>query len=192
MEYVWAEYESLYEQLHAITEEDQAERDRDDFNAFQDRYSDVHGRADNAIENDRSTEEARLKALASKQKVQQYQAGWKAAHTRIEKTLEDIETSLGGEAIATLEELEDEEGQLRQVQAGLEESARLVDAIISKDPAQTDAMKDSEAAKTVSADSKIRPCRKHLAGFRAAINKVSNTGVAAPANTESTAAPTMR
>ena len=69
--------------------------------------------------------------------------------------LEEIETSLGGEAIATLEELEVEEGQLRQVQAGLEESARLVDAIISEDPAQTDAMKDAEAAKSVSADSKI-------------------------------------
>ena len=192
MEDVWAEYESLYDQLRSITEDDQAERDRDDFNAFQDRYSDVHGRADDAIKNDRSTEEARLKALASKQKVQQYQAGWKAVHTRIEKALEEIETSLGGEAIATLEELEVEEGQLRQVQAGLEESANLVNAIISKDPAQTDAMKDAEAAKSVSADSKIRACKKRLAGFRAAINKASNTGAAAPATTEAPAAPTSR
>ena len=124
--------------------------------------------------------------------MQQYQAGWKAVHTRIEKALEEIETSLGGEAIATLEELEDKEGQLRQVQAGLEESARLVDAIISEDPAQTDAMKDSEAAKTVSADSKIRACRKRLAGFRAAINKASNMGAAVPATTEALAAPTAR
>ena len=61
----------------------------------------------------------------------------------------------GGEAIATLEELEVKEGQLRQVQAGLEESANLVNAIISEDPAQTDAMKDAEATKMVSADSKI-------------------------------------
>ena len=155
VEDVWAKYESLYDQLCAITEADQAERDRDDFNAFQDRYSDVHGRADDAIENDRSTEEARLVALASKQKVQQYQAGWKAVHTRIEKALEEIETSLGGEAIATLEELEVEEVQLRQVKESLEESTSLVDAIISKDPNQADAMKDAEAAKSVSADSKI-------------------------------------
>ena len=155
VEDIWAEYKSLYDQLCAITEEDQAERDRDDFNAFQDRYSNVHGRADDAIKNDRSTEEARLKALASKQKVQQYQAGWKAVHTRIEKALEDIETSLGGEAIATLEELEVEEVQLRQVKESLEESTSLVDAIISEDPDQADAMKDAEAAKSVSADSKI-------------------------------------
>merc|ERR1711867_290256 len=106
-------------------------RDRDDFNAFQDRYSDVHGRADYALENERITEEARLKALASKQKVQQYQAGWKAAHTRIEKTLEDIETSLGGEAIATIEEIEVEEVQLRQVEESLEESSSLVDASVN-------------------------------------------------------------
>ena len=56
--------------------------------------------------------------------------------------MEDIETSLGGEAITTLEELEVEEVQLRQVKESLEESASLVDAIISEDPDQTDAMKD--------------------------------------------------
>ena len=174
------------------TEEDQDEQDRDDFTAFQDRYSDVHGHAVDALDNERSTEEARLKALASKQKVQQYQAGWKAVHTRIEKALEDIETSLGGEAIATLEELEVEEVQLRQVKESLEESASLVDAIISEDPNQTEAMNDAEATKSVSADSKIRACRKRLASFRARINKASNTGAAAPATTEAPAAPASR
>ena len=155
VEDIWAEYESLYEQLRAITEEDQAERDHDNFNAFKDRYSDVYGRADDAIEDDRSAEEACLAALASKKKVQQYQAGWKAVHTCIEKALEEIETSLGGEAIATLEELEVEEVQLRQVKESLEESTSLVDAIISEDPNQAEAMKDAEAVKSVSADAKI-------------------------------------
>ena len=73
-ENVWSKYEGLYDQLCAITEEDQAEQDRDDFTAFQDRYSDVHGRAEDALDNERSTEEAPLKALASKQKVQEYNA----------------------------------------------------------------------------------------------------------------------
>ena len=155
VENIWSEYEGLYDQLCAITEEDQAERDRDDFTAFQDRYSDVHGRAEDALDNERSTEEARLKVLASKQKVQQYSAGWKAVHHRIEKALEEIETSLGGDAIATLEELEVEEDQLRQVKESLEESAGLVDAIINEDPEQTDMMKDTEATKSVLAVSKI-------------------------------------
>ena len=74
--------------------------------------------------------------------MQQYTTGWKVVHHRIEQALEEIETSLGGEAIATLEELEVEEGQLRQVQAGLEESANLVNEIISEDPAQADDMKE--------------------------------------------------
>ena len=82
-ENVWSEYEGLYDWLRAITEEDQDEEDRDEFTAFQDRYSDVHGRAEDALDSEQSTEEDRLKALASQQKVQQYQAGWKAIHTRI-------------------------------------------------------------------------------------------------------------
>ena len=77
-EKVWSEYEGLYDQLCAITEEDQDEQDSDDFTAFQGRYSDVHGCAEDALDNERSTEEARLKALASKQKVQQYTARWKS------------------------------------------------------------------------------------------------------------------
>ena len=86
LEKVWSEYEGLYDQLHAITEEDQDEEDRDDFTVFQGRYSNVHGRAEDALDNERSIEEARLKALAFKQKVQQYTAGWKSVHHHIEKT----------------------------------------------------------------------------------------------------------
>ena len=106
--------------------------------------------------------------------------------------MEDIETSLGGEAIATIEEIEVEEVQLRQVEESLEESSSLVDAIISEDPNQTETMKDAEATKSVAADSKIRACRKRLASFRARINKASNTGAAAPATTEASAAPASR
>ena len=69
--------------------------------------------------------------------------------------MEDIETSLGGEAIATIEEIEVEEVQLRQVEESLEESSTLVDAIIGEDPNQMETMKDAEATKSVAADSKI-------------------------------------
>ena len=108
-ENVWSEYEGLYDQLRAITEEDQDEQDRDDFTVFQGCYSDVHGRAEDALDNKQSKEEARLRALASKQKAQQYTATWKSVHHRIEKALEEIESSLEGNAIATLEVLEVEE-----------------------------------------------------------------------------------
>ena len=57
-ENVWSEYEGLYDQLRAITEEDQDKQDRYDFTAFQDPYSDVHGRAEDALDNEQSTEEA--------------------------------------------------------------------------------------------------------------------------------------
>ena len=153
-ENVWSEYEGLYDRLRVITEEEE-EEDHDEFIAFQDRYSDVHGRAEDALYSEQSTEEARLKALASRQKVQQYTAGWKSVHLHIKKTLEEIETSLGGDAIATLEELEVEEDQLRQFKESLEESAGLMDAIINEDPEQTDAIKDAEATKSVQAVSKI-------------------------------------
>ena len=56
VENVWAEYEGLYDQLRTITEEDQDEQDRDDFTAFQDHYSDVSGHAEDALDNERSTE----------------------------------------------------------------------------------------------------------------------------------------
>ena len=164
-EKVWSEFEEQYDQLRSITEENQAEQDRDDYTAFQGRYFEVHGRAEDALDNEQSTEEARLKALASKQKVQQYTAGWKAVHHRIEKALEEIETSLEGDAIASLEVLKVEEDQLMQVKESLKESASLMDSIITEDPEQTDAMMDSEAAKSVQAVSKIRACKKRLAGF---------------------------
>ena len=107
--------------------------------------------------------------------------------------MEEIETNLGGDAIATLEELEVEEDQLRQVKESLEESASLMDGIINEDPQQMEAMKDAEATKSVQAESKIRACKKRLAGFRATINasKASSTGAAVPATTESSTVPTM-
>ena len=69
--------------------------------------------------------------------------------------MEEIETSLGSDAITTLEELEVEEDQLRQVKESLEVSAGLMDAIINEDPEQTDTMKDAEDTKSVQAESKI-------------------------------------
>ena len=101
----------------------------------------------------------------SKHKVQQFTAGWKSVHLHIEKTLEEIKTNLGGDAIATLEELEVEEDHLRQVKDSLVKSASLVDAIIDEETGQTEAMKDAEATKSVQAESRIRACKKQLAGF---------------------------
>ena len=108
--------------------------------------------------------------------------------------MEEIETSLGGDAIATLEELEVEEDHLRQVKESLEKSASLMDTIINEEPKQTEAMKDAETSKSVQAESKIRACKKRLAGFRGMINasKAASTAAAVPATTESTAAPTTR
>ena len=108
--------------------------------------------------------------------------------------MEETETSLGGDAIATLEELEVEEDHLRQVKESLEKSASLVDAIINEDPEQMEAMKDAEATKSVQAESKIQACKKCLAGFRATINasKAASMAAAVPATTESTAAHTTR
>ena len=74
---LWSEYEGLYDQLCAIQGEDLDEQDSDDFTAFHERYSDVSGHAEDALNQEQSTEEARVKALASKQKVQQYNTKWK-------------------------------------------------------------------------------------------------------------------
>ena len=85
---VWSEYEGLYDQLCAIYREDLDEQDSDDFAAFHDRYSGVSGRVEDALDQERSTEEARFKDLASKQKVQQYNAKWKGVHQHIDTSLE--------------------------------------------------------------------------------------------------------
>ena len=43
-EKAWAEFEGQYDQLRAITEENQAEQDHDDYTAFQGHYFEVHAR----------------------------------------------------------------------------------------------------------------------------------------------------
>ena len=103
--------------------------------------------------------------------------------------MKELETSLGGDPIATLEEIEIEEELLKQVKDFLEVSAGLVDDIINEDPEHSVTMKDAEAAKLLQATKKIRACKKHLAGFRAAINATNprNTEAAAPAVTEAPA-----
>ena len=108
--------------------------------------------------------------------------------------MKELETSLGGDPIATLEEIDVEEEMLRQVDGLLEVSAGLVDDIINEDPGQTVTMKDAEAAKVVQATSKIGACKKCLAGFRAAINASNprNTVAAAPATIDASAVPATR
>ena len=153
----------------------------------------MHALAEDALDNDRDAEDVRPKALTSEQKVQQYTAKWKGVHHRIEKSLEEIKASLEGDAIDSLEVLEIEEHQLMQVRESLKESASLMNSIITEDPEQTDAMMDSEAAKSVQAVSKIRACEKRLAKFRATINasKTSSMGAAAPTIVEPSAAPSQ-
>ena len=126
----------------------------------------MHARAEDALVNDQNTEDVRLKALKDaenfrlkalnfERKVQQYTARWKGVHHRIEKSLEEIKTSLEGDAIDSLELIKVKRNQLIEVREYLKESTSLVDAIINEDPEQTDTMKDAEAAKSVSAVSKI-------------------------------------
>ena len=172
----------------------------------------MHSHAEDALDNERNTEDVRLKALASEEearlkelknaedvhlkalKVQQSTTRWKGVYHHIKKSLEEIEASPEGDAIDSLEVLQVEEDLLMQVKESLKESASLVDSITTEDPEQTEAMTDSEATKSVQAVSKISACEEHIARFRATINKTSSMGMTtpAPATTESSTAPSMR
>ena len=97
----------------------------------------MHVRAEDALDNKQNAEDVRLKALTSKEearlkelknaedvrlkalKVQQYTAKWKGVHHHIEKSLEEIEASLEGDAIDSLEVLKVTEDQLMQVKRAL-------------------------------------------------------------------------
>ena len=125
----------------------------------------MHACAKDALDNDQDTGEVRPKALTSEQKVQQYTAKWKGVHHHIKKSLEEIEASLEGDAIDSLEVLKVEKDRLMQVKESLKESASLVDSIINEDPEQTDAMTDAEATKSVQAVSKISACEECIAWF---------------------------
>ena len=139
-ETAWTEFEGQYDELRAIAvkgrvqDQVRAEQDREQYAAFQHRYFEVHARAEDALVNDQNAEDVRLKALNSKQKVQQYTARWKDVHHHIEKSLEEIKTSLEGDAIHSLEVPKVEEDRLMQVKESLKESAGLVDSIITEDP----------------------------------------------------------
>ena len=79
--------------------------------------------------------------------------------------MEEIKASLEGDAIDSLEVLKVKEDRLMQIKKSLKESASLVDSIVTEDPEQTDAMMDSEAAKSVQAVSKISACEERIARF---------------------------
>ena len=123
--------------------------------------------------------------------MQQYNAKWKGVHQHIDTSLEEIKTSLEGDAIDSLELLKVKKNQLMEVKENLKESASLVDSIINEDLEQTDAMMEAEATKKMQAVSKIRACEERLAKLQATINtsKTSSTGAAAPAVAESPTAP---
>ena len=197
-ETIWSTYEDLFDQLCAVTHEEPDVQDRDDFATFQEHYTNVHGRVQDVLDKEQSEEEARLKelkdaedarlkTLASKQKVEQYTANLKAAHLHIDKKLEEIKAGLEGEAISSLEVLKVEENRLMQVKEILKESKSLLSSIINEEPEQTDTLVAAEGAKVLQADSKISACEKILAGFQATINKTSGTGT----TIEASAAPAM-
>ena len=97
--------------------------------------------------------------------MQQYTAKWKGVHHCIDKSLEEIEASLEGDAIDSLEVLQVKEDRLIQVKESLKESASLVDSIIIEDPEQTNTLMESENAKALQAVSKISACERRLARF---------------------------
>ena len=73
-ESIWLEIKGLYDHLHTMTDEDQAKPDRVTFTAFQDRYTELHGRVEDILEKERSGEEACDQALTFKRREQQHQA----------------------------------------------------------------------------------------------------------------------
>ena len=81
-ETVWSQYEELFDQLCAITQEEQDVQDCDDFAAFQERYTDVHGRVEDVLDNGQSEEEARLKELkdAEDARLKTLTSKWKVEH----------------------------------------------------------------------------------------------------------------
>ena len=79
-ETIWSQYVELFDQLCSVTHEDPNEQDPVNFAAFQERYNNAHGRVEDVLDKEQSEEEARLqetrdaeatrlKALASKRKV---------------------------------------------------------------------------------------------------------------------------
>ena len=102
----------------------------------------VHARTEDALDDDRPT------ALTSEQKVLQYTARWKDVHHGIDRALEEIEASLEGDAIDSLDVLKVKECQLVQVKESLKESESFIDLIIVEDPEQVDQLMDSEGEKS--------------------------------------------
>ena len=112
VEKAWTEFKGQYDQLRAITGENQAEQHRTYHIALERRYLEVHAHAEDALDDDLDTEDIRPKALTSEQKVQQYTTRWKGAHHRIDRALEEIKASLEGAAIDSLEVLKVKKDQL--------------------------------------------------------------------------------
>ena len=139
-EKAWTEFEGQYDQLRAIAgqgrlqDQGHAEQDSTYYVALQHCYLEVHTRAKDALDNDQNTGEVRPRELTSEQKVQQYTTKREGVHRRIDRALEEIETSLEGNPIDSLEVLKVEKDQLMQVKESLKESASLIESITTEDP----------------------------------------------------------
>ena len=133
-----------------------------DWTEFKAQYLEVHARAEDALDDDQDAEDVRPKELTSEQKVQQYTTKWKGVHHRIDKALEEIEASLEGDPIDSLEVLNVKEYRLMQIKESLKESASLVNSIINEDPEQTNTLLEAEDAKALQAVSKISACKERL------------------------------
>ena len=154
----------------------------------------MHARAKDALDDAQDMGDVRPRELTSEQKVEQYTTRWNGVHHRIDKVLEEIEASLEGDPIDSLEVLNVKEYRLMQIKESLKESASLMNSIINEDPEQTNALLGLEDARALQTVSKISACEECLATFRATINagRTSNMGVAVSAITESTAALSTR
>ena len=137
----WDNFEAQYDKMRnsfgdkRVQDQVQAQEDHTQHADFQHCYYGVLACAEDALINDeqcrqdeRNVEEVRLKAS----KVQQFNAKWKAVHQHIDMSLDEIKTSLEGDAIDSLELLKAKRNQLMEVKENLREYPSLVDSIINE------------------------------------------------------------
>ena len=125
----------------------------------------MHVRAKDALADAQDMGDVCPRELTSEQKVEQYTTKRELVHHRIDKAVEEIEASLGGNPIDSLEVLNVIEYRLTQIKESLKESASLVNSIINEDPEQTKTLLEAEEAKVLQAVSKISACEERIARF---------------------------
>ena len=118
--------------------------------------------------------------------MQQYTTRWNRVHHRIDEALKEIEASLEGDPIISLEVLNVKEYRLMQAKESLKESSNLVSLIIIEDPSRTSELLGLEDARALQIVTKVSACEESIARIRGVINakKASSTEAVVPAITE--------